>query len=327
MSNGQHFIKESDPSAASPDKLEENPTRLFGGFASVFVNLCISLRPYQWTKNGLVFGGLIFSRSLSNPIALLMSTAGFVIFCAASSGVYLLNDLQDFQQDRVHPIKRHRPVAAGLLSRKVACWGMILLIALSVTSGLLLRRSFGAVVIAYIAVNIAYSLGLKRAVVLDVMIVASGFVLRAVGGAFVVGVKPSEWLMLCTLMLALLMSFGKRRHELTSLEGDAHNHRLSLEGYSLQSLDLMMASSAAAAVVTYALYTMAEETVERFGSRALVLTTPIAFYGIFRYLYLVHKRSEGGDPTRLLLSDGPTLLAALLWIIAVCLIIYGHVNL
>ncbi len=306
----------------APDK---NLSMKSEGVGRTLVNLWISLRPYQWVKNALVFGGAIFSRSLFNLDALLLSTAGFALFCAASSSVYLLNDLRDFRQDRVHPAKRYRPIAAGVLDRGLVWSVMIVLAFVSVICSLQLGRAFGAVLIAYIALNLGYSFGLKRAVVLDVMIVAFGFVLRAVGGAVVIGVKPSEWLMLCTLMLALLVSVGKRRCELVGLEGEAHNHRSSLGEYSTEFLDLMMASAAMAALVTYALYTMSEDTVARFGSRALVLTTPLVFYGIFRYLYLVHRRSLGGDPARLLLSDAPILATALLWVITVCITIYGHV--
>lgn len=305
---------------AAPLRMEY-ANRPFGN-RSVLVNLGLSLRPYQWVKNGVVFGGLIFSRSLFDPTALLLSFAGFAVFCLASSGVYLLNDLRDFRQDRVHPSKRHRPIAAGMLSRKIAWPAAIMFMALAAAAALVLGRPFGIVVILYIAMNAAYSFGLKQVVLLDVMIVAFGFVLRAMAGALVIGVKPSEWLMLCTMMLALLISFGKRRQELTSLEAGARHHRASLDGYSPQLLDLMMAASGAAALVTYALYTMAEETVSRFGTKRLVLTTVFICYGILRYIYLVHKRSLGGDPTRLLVTDPPLLITILLWTLAVCIIIY-----
>jgi 4-hydroxybenzoate polyprenyltransferase len=175
---------------------------------------------------------------------------------------------------------------------------------------------------AYIVLNALYSLGLKRPVILDVMMVASGFALRSTGGAFVVGVKPSEWLLTCTFLLALFISFGKRRQELTTLGPGARRHRVSLGGYSRQVLDLMMASTAAAVLVTYSIYTIADDTVSRLGSRFLVITIPPVCYGLFRYLYLVHKKSGGGDPAQTFLSDRPMVFSAILWIATVCAIIY-----
>lgn len=285
--------------------------------------LLVSLRPQQWVKNTLVFGGLIFSRSLLHWEVVRLSLFAFAIFCTASSGIYLLNDLCDVEADRRHPLKRFRPLASGKFSLNVARGAMGLLLVGSASFSLLLRPAFALVLGIYLVLNIAYSLGLKRVVILDVMAIAFGFVLRAVAGAVVIGVGASPWLVLCTLMLALLMGFGKRRHELNLLQAEAHKHRQSLDGYSLQFLDLMMTISAGAAVVTYALYTMADETVARFSSHSLVLTVPFVLYGIFRYLFLVHKRMGGGDPARLLVTDAPTLINLGLWVVVVCFSLYG----
>jgi 4-hydroxybenzoate polyprenyltransferase len=306
----------------STELAEERPA-LSLRLTSATRGLLLSLRPQQWVKNTLVFGGLIFSRSLMHWPTVRLSLCAFAIFCMASSGVYLLNDLCDVEADRRHPIKRFRPLAAGKFSLNVARTAMGLLFVGSALAALLLRPAFALTLGIYLLLNVAYSLGLKRVVILDVMVIALGFVLRAVAGAVVIGVTASPWLVLCTLMLALLMSFGKRRHELNLLETEAHNHRQSLDGYSLQFLDLMMTISAGAAVVTYALYTMADETVARFNSHSLVLTVPFVLYGIFRYLFLVHKRMEGGDPARLLVTDMPTLLNVGLWVLVVCFILYG----
>jgi len=282
-----------------------------------------SLRPHQWVKNSLIFGGLIFSRSLLHWEVVWLSISAFITFCLASSAVYLLNDLRDIEADRRHPTKRLRPLAAGELSPVSAGITMAALLIGSTLAALSLGWSFSVVLWTYLVLNVAYSMGLKRVVILDVMVVATGFVLRAVAGAVVIKVQPSPWLILCTLMLALLVVFGKRRHELSLLEGEARNHRASLDGYSIQFLDLMMGIAGASAVVTYALYTMADETVARFGTRHLVVTTPWVLYGVFRYLYLVHQRMEGGDPAYLFVTDRPTLVNGLMWVLVVCFILYA----
>ena len=285
--------------------------------------LLVSLRPQQWVKNTLVFSGLIFSRSLLQWGIVRVSLAAFAIFCMASSGIYLLNDLCDAEADSKHPIKRFRPLAAGKIGLNTMRAAMVVLVVGSAILAIVLRPAFALVVGVYLLINVAYSLGLKRVVILDVMTISMGFVLRAVAGAVVIGVGASPWLVLCTLMLALLMGFGKRRHELNLLQSDAHSHRPSLDGYSIQFLDLMMTVTAGAAVVTYALYTMAEETVARFNSHSLVLTVPFVLYGIFRYLFLVHKRNGGGDPARLLVGDASTLINLGLWLAIVCFVLYG----
>jgi 4-hydroxybenzoate polyprenyltransferase len=285
--------------------------------------LIVSLRPQQWVKNTLVFGGLIFSRSLLHWDVVRLSLFAFLIFCMASSGIYLLNDLYDIEADRKHPVKRLRPLAAGRFGLNTARTAMFILMVGSALLAALLRPAFALVLAVYLLINVAYSAGVKRVVILDVMMIAMGFVLRAVAGAVVIGVGASPWLVLCTLMLALLMGFGKRRHELNLLQEDAQSHRPSLDGYSTQFLDLMMTITAGAAVVTYALYTMAEETVARFKSHSLVLTVPFVLYGIFRYLFLVHMRKGGGDPARLLVGDAPTVINLGFWLVVVCFILYG----
>ncbi len=290
--------------------------------ASSFRALWVALRPFQWAKNLLVFGGLIFSRSLFDGKNLWFSLAGFVCFCLVSSGVYLFNDLCDIESDRQHPTKRLRPLASGALGKNVARLAMTLLFAISTAFAFVLSWKFALLIAFYLLINLAYSLGLKRTPILDVMIIASGFVLRAIAGALVLNVVVSQWLILCTSMLALLIGFGKRRHELVLLNENAVLHRASLSGYSIEFLDSMMTICGGAAVLTYALYTMADETIARFGTHNLLLTLPFVVYGIFRYLFLVHKRKEGGDPISLLFHDLPTILNILFWVIAVCLVIY-----
>lgn len=285
--------------------------------------LLISLRPHQWSKNTLVFGGAVFSRSLLDWNMLWLASLAFVVFCMASSGIYLLNDLRDLETDRAHPVKRLRPLAAGQLSPVVAGFVGSALVIVAILAAISIGKEFAVIMAAYLTLTGLYSLGLKRIVILDVMIVAAGFVLRAVAGAAAIAVPVSPWLILCTMMLALVVSFGKRRHELILLEGNARTHRPSLGEYSPQFLDQLMVLSGAAAIVTYALYTMADDTVLRFGSHALVLTTPFVLYGILRYLYLVQQKAEGGDPARLLVTDLPSFVNGVLWIASVCGIIYG----
>lgn len=282
----------------------------------------LALRPHQWVKNVLVFGALVFSRSLLDWSAIRLSMSAFLLFCAASSGIYLLNDLRDIDQDRKHPAKRLRPLASGAVHPSVAFAMMGVLLVGSLVGSFVLRAEFAVILLSYVILNIAYSFGLKRMVIVDVMVIALGFVFRAVAGAVVIGVATSPWLILCTLTLALLVGFGKRRHELSLLGGDAQAHRASLESYSLPFLDMMMGISGATAVVTYSLYTLAAETVARVGTHYLVLTVPWVMYGIFRYLYLVHQQKEGGDPSHLFVSDSPTLVNAILWAVTVCLVIY-----
>lgn len=282
--------------------------------------IALSLRPHQWVKNVLVFGGLLFSQSLLDARLLLLSVQAFLSFCLAASSVYLLNDLNDYEEDRLHPTKRHRPLAAGMISPACVFRVMCGLAMLSLIGAFAANFAFGVVIAAYLVMNVAYSLRLKHVEILDVMIIAMGFVLRAVGGCLAISVMPSPWLVLCTMTLALLVGFGKRRNELLVLQENAASHRACLRVYSIEFVDHLMTISAAAAVVTYALYTMAEETVH---SPALILTTPFVIYGVFRFLFLVHQKQDGGDPTRMFVSDRPMLVNAVLWVITAVIVVYG----
>ncbi len=284
--------------------------------------LLAEMRPLEWSKNLLVFSGVIFSKSLTDINNLWLSLLGFAIFCAASSGIYIFNDLCDLQFDRQHPVKRNRPLASGALNVNVARFAMVFLFAVATVGSLVLNYTFALVIAVYLLTCIGYSLRLKDIVILDVILIASGFVLRAVSGAVLIGVAPSEWLVLCTSMVALLIGFGKRRHEIVLLEENAGEHRRSLSDYSLEFLDAIMNICAGAAVITYALYTRADETIARVGSTAMLITIPFVVYGVFRYLFLIHKRSAGGDPVQILIHDRPTLLNLLLWITTVGLVIY-----
>ncbi|MBV9242666.1 MAG: decaprenyl-phosphate phosphoribosyltransferase [Acidobacteria bacterium] len=284
--------------------------------------LVLTMRPREWSKNLLVFSSLIFSKSLTDPTNLAVTVGGFATFCAASSGVYLFNDLCDLKADREHPVKRNRPIASGQLNLNGARVAAIVLFLAAGVSAWMLNPAFSAVVAVYVITCLGYSLGLKNIVILDVILIASGFVLRAISGAVLINVVASEWLVLCTSMVALLIGFGKRRHELTLLEGSAQRHRRSLGDYSVQFLDAVMNICAGAAVLTYALYTKADDTVARVGSHWMLATIPFVVYGVFRYLFLIHRRQAGGDPVQILFRDRPTLLNLLLWITAAGLVIY-----
>lgn len=284
--------------------------------------LLAEMRPKEWSKNLLVFSGLIFSQSLFEKNHLLLSLGSFVAFCLVSSGIYYLNDLSDVEKDKLHPTKKNRPIASGVLSVNLARVVMVLLFVSGFILALTLSYPFTFALAIYLILNVGYSLGLKNAVILDVLIISSGFVIRAIAGALALNVEASAWLVLCTSMVALLVGFGKRRHELVLLEENAGSHRASLNDYSLQFLDSMMTICGGAGVVCYALYTMSDDTVSRFHTKNLLITLPFVIYGVFRYLFLIHKRKEGGDPVHLLFHDRPTLLNILLWVIAVCLVIY-----
>ena len=284
--------------------------------------LLLTMRPREWSKNLLVFSSLIFSKSLTDPKNFAITLAGFITFCAASSGVYLFNDLCDLAADREHPTKRDRPIASGQLNLNVARFAAFILFAIAGFGAWLLNPAFAAVIAVYTITCLGYSLGLKNIVILDVILIATGFVLRAISGAVLINVVASEWLVLCTSMVALLIGFGKRRHELALLEGAAEKHRKSLGDYSLQFLDAIMNICAGAALLTYALYTKADDTIARVGSHWMLATIPFVVYGVFRYLFLIHRRQAGGDPVYILFHDRPTLLNLLLWITAAGLVIY-----
>jgi 4-hydroxybenzoate polyprenyltransferase len=304
------------PVAASRTPAGEPPRR------SVVGNLLISLRPGQWTKNLLVFAGLIFSRQLFNGSALLASAGAFVIFCALSGVIYLINDVADRESDRRHPLKRRRPVAAGALSATTAIVAAVIIAAIGLTSAFLLGWRFGLVATTYTVLQALYSGPLKHIVIIDVLTIAIGFVLRAVAGAVAIDVSISQWLFVCTILLALFIALAKRRHELVLLADSAITHRPILREYSAYLLDQMIAVVTASTLIAYIFYTMSPDTVEKFGTTWLGVTIPFPIYGIFRYLYLVHRREGGGSPAELLITDRPLLACVSLWVVCVVLIIY-----
>ena len=289
---------------------------------SLALNLFLSLRPSQWTKNLLVFAGLLFGHRLLDPAAALAALHAFGVFCALSGVVYLINDIADRKGDQRHPIKSRRPIASGALPVPVAAGAGAVLGVGALAAAVALGRDFTIVAVAYLALQVLYSGLLKHIVILDVLTLACGFVLRAAAGAVAVHVEISHWLLVCTILLALFIALAKRRHEIVLLADDASTHRPILGEYSAPLLDQMMTIVAASTLIAYVFYTISPETIKKFGTAWLGFTIPFPLYGIFRYLYLVHRREGGGNPSDLFLSDRPLLACVALWALAVALIIY-----
>lgn len=281
-----------------------------------------SIRPAQWTKNGLLFAGLIFSKQMDDASLAMRSFAGFVIFCAMSGCVYIVNDIVDRDKDKLHPLKSQRPIASGALPLGIAATGAVLLCIGGLVSAFLIDAGFGWISVAYLFMMTFYGLALKQLVILDVLIIALGFVLRAAAGAAIVHVTISSWLLTCTIFLALFLALSKRRHEIQILGEKAPQHRTNLNEYNPHFIDQMISVATASTVMAYALYTTSSETVEKFGTRNLIYTLPFVLYGIFRYLYLVHIRQEGGSPERVLLSDRPMIVNLVLYMAAIFIILY-----
>ena len=282
-------------------------------------------RPYHWIKNLFVFAALIFARKYTHPQDIGHTILAFIVFCLGASAVYFFNDLADRENDKLHPIKKDRPIASGKLS-VVAAWVItVILLSAATLIGYNLGVSFLMLLAIYLFLNFAYSMGLKNIVILDVMSLAFGFVIRAAAGAAAINVPISSWLLICTTLLALFLGFAKRRQELLVLGNEAVSHRRSLAHYSPYFLDQMISVVTASTVIAYTFYTLSPEIKEKFGTGELVLTVPFVLYGIFRYLYLVHQKEEGGNPTKLLLTDGPLLVCVGLWIITVIVILQFRV--
>ena len=282
-----------------------------------------SIRPQQWTKNLLIFAPLLFSKQLFVYTETLHTISAFIFFCLISGSVYLLNDLIDLENDKRHPLKCKRPLASGALSTRAAMIACAVLLCVCALAGLyLLNWAFLLTAAAYLVLQILYSTFLKHVVIIDVFCIAAGFVLRVVAGAEAIGVSFSTWLMFCTLLLSLFLALSKRRHELLLLEGDAVHHRKILYEYSAELLDHMIAIVTPCTLIAYMLYTIDDKTVENFGTDGLKYTVPFVLYGIFRYLYLIHKRNEGGSPEKVLLNDLPILLTVICYGLTCALIVY-----
>ena len=280
-----------------------------------------TMRPKQWTKNVFVFAALVFDRKLTDPLLFTKTIVAFILLCLISSTVYLINDLVDIEKDRQHPRKRQRPLPSGQLKPGVAIAAAVVIPAVCLPLSFLLDFYFGLIVTGYLLVMIAYSFWLTNIVIMDVLTIASGFVLRVAAGVPMVQVERfSPWLYVCTTLLALFIGFGKRRHELFLLQTNANNHRAVLNDYNRAFLDEMMGVVTASTVMAYSLYTFSAEGLPP--NHAMMLTIPFVLYGIFRYLYLIHVREEGGTPEEIILRDKPLLADVLLWGLTVIVILY-----
>ena len=285
--------------------------------------LLVSLRPEQWTKNLLVLAGVVFGGRLLEPAAAAIALAAFAIFCLLSGAVYLFNDVADREADQNHPLKRERPIASGQLSATSAVTSGVVLGIAGVGTAFSIGTQFGIVAAAYLAAQMLYSFGLKHVVIVDVLMIAAGFVLRAIAGAVAVNVPIGHWLLVCTTLLALFLALSKRRHELTLLSEGATDHRRILEEYSPYLLDQMIGVVTSSTLIAYTVYATSSDTAARLGTAKLGLTIPFVLYGIFRYLYLVHQKSGGGSPAAMLLTDRPLLGCVALWAASVIVLMYS----
>ncbi len=280
-----------------------------------------TMRPKQWVKNVVVFAPLVFDVKLTQPRYLIPTVAGFILLCLISGAVYLINDVADVENDRRHPVKRRRPLASGELSVRLAVTVAVLIIVLALPAGFLLHPLFGALLSAYFLIHLAYSFWLKHIAIIDVMLIAAGFLLRVAAGVPLVEAERfSPWLYICMMLLALLIGFGKRRHELVLLEDNANMHRRSLGDYNLAFLDQVIGIVTASTIVSYAFYTFSAPNLP--ANHTMMLSIPFVLYGIFRYLFLVHVKGLGGAPEEIALSDRPLQIAVLLWGLCVVLVLY-----
>lgn len=289
---------------------------------SVIVNIIKSLRPKQWIKNLLVFAGLVFSQNLFNTGMVLHTVSVFFIFCVVSGAIYILNDIIDLPLDRANPLKAKRPIAGGKLKVSYAKLTVSILIPVALLATYLLNHHLFLVVLSYVILQVLYSLYLKNIPILDIFSISFGSVLRVVAGTVVINVTISSWLLICTILLALLLALSKRRYELVVFEREAKNRRLVLEEYSPHLLDQMISIVTSSILITYSLYTTSQETIEKFGTRNLIFTIPFVLYGIFRYLYLIYKKGLGDSPEGIFLVDKPLLIDIGLWILSVLIVIY-----
>ena len=279
------------------------------------------MRPYQWVKNLFVFTGLLFGHAWHDPHLVIQAVIAFSAFCLLSSAIYTINDIVDIEHDRLHPKKTRRPLASGAVSASAAA----MLAALLAVAGLVLAYAASPIVLAillgYGLMNIAYTLRLKHVVILDVFIIATGFMLRILAGTLGIGIPPSKWLLLCGLMVTLFLGFTKRRAEIFALNEDKANHRKVLEHYSPVLLDKMIGITAAGLIMSYSLYTMNADTIRIHGTDNLIYTVPFVMYGVFRYIYLLHHQSRGGDPSHDLVRDPHLLIVVGAWLVTTILLI------
>jgi 4-hydroxybenzoate polyprenyltransferase len=283
-----------------------------------------SLRPQQWIKNGFILLPLIFAQRLFDPALLLAGIQAVASFCGLTGAVYLLNDYVDREEDRHHPAKRERPLAAGLISPGLALGAAAGLLVVSLAWGFFIGRGFFVVLLIYLGIQFLYNVRLKGVVILDVFCVSAGFFLRVIAGAVAVGVSTSRWLIISTILIAMFLTLSKRRHEIVTLGGaEGEKHRKVLSQYGDRFLDQLIGVTTSGVLLSYLLYCTNPETVEKFHTEKMIYTFPFVLYGVFRYLYLIYQKKEGGSPEKLVLSDRPLLASVLLWGVSCVFILYG----
>ena len=287
----------------------------------MFTALIQSMRPKQWIKNTFVFAAIVFDRQLSDLTALIITFTGFMIFCLLSSSVYLINDALDIEADRQHPQKKFRPIASGRLPVQIAITAALIIVVMTIPLAFILSTSFGSIALAYLLINLAYSNWLKHVPLIDVLIIALGFVLRVAGGVSLITVERfSPWLYVCTTLLALYFGFGKRRGELTLLTEGNNSTRSVLDGYSIAFLDQLLVIVSSSTIMAYSLYTFSAPNLPP--NSVMMLTIPFVLYAIFRYLYLIQIKKESGAPDELVLTDRPLQITFALWGLSVLIIFY-----
>ncbi len=280
-----------------------------------------TMRPRQWTKNLVIFAGLIFDRQLLNADTVVKTTSAVLLFCLVSGITYIINDLLDIESDRLHPQKKLRPLASGQLSQKAAITFTILLALVTFPAAFFLSTGFGVICLAYFLLMLVYSKWLKNIPLIDVITIALGFVLRVAGGILVIKVAYlSPWLFVLTSLLALFLGFGKRRAELVLLNDQASSHRKVLQGYTIPLLDDLILVVLSATLIIYCLYTFSASVTPQ--SHVMMLTIPFVLYGLLRYLYLLRIKEVGGAPEEVLLTDRPIQITLILWALAVVVILY-----
>ena len=282
------------------------------------------VRPRDWIKSGFVFMGILFANAWRQPQLLRQVVLAAVAFSLIASGVYVFNDFLDRDQDLNHPRKKHRPLAARTISVAAAIWLVLLLWASGFTLAFLVSSRVVVILLVYVLINLAYSLGLKHVVILDVFIIAGGFMLRILAGTSGVGIAPSQWLLLCGLMVALFLGFAKRRAELYALSGENANHRRVLKSYRPVLLDQMTVVTATCVILTYSIYTMSPATIQIHKTEALIFTVPFVMYGIFRYIYSLHNQQTGSEPTIEIFRDPHILFSIAGWLLVTLWLISGH---
>nr|WP_272907464.1 decaprenyl-phosphate phosphoribosyltransferase [Paenibacillus xylanexedens] len=282
------------------------------GTGSTVSGLIRLLRPKQWTKNLLLFAALLFSFEEIRTETILATLLGFILFSLVAGCVYILNDFVDRDRDRQHPVKKYRPMASGQVNPSHALLFGILLLILSVGTAFMMNPLFGVLCIVYFLLNVSYSFVLKHLVILDMMTIAAGFVLRAIAGGVLIHVPFTPWFLICTMLLSLFLAIGKRRNELTLLEGNTGSHRKVLDNYSITLLDQFNTIVTTATIISYSLFTFTSDRTIH-----LMWTIPLVIYGMFRYLYLIHMKNQGGSPDRVLFEDKPILITVMLYVISV----------